>query len=65
MQHPVQIIEGSNLREAQALRDSADRFEIRGDIVTAQLFRNSAWRIEHGHEWLDDINVREASNDRP
>lgn len=64
MNRPVQIVEGPDLHQAQALRDSAERFEIRGDIMTAQLFRNSAWRIENGREWLDDINIREVSNDR-
>ena len=42
---------------AQKFRDAADRFEIRNEPVTAMYFRNQAWRIENGHEWLEDANV--------
>lgn len=51
-------IDTTQQKEAIRLRESAIRFESRGDLVTATLFRNAAWRIENGKEWLDDSNLK-------
>ena len=37
--------------------EAADRAEIRNEPTLATYFRNQAWRIENGREWLDDITV--------
>lgn len=50
------VMENSNTR-AQAWHDAAARAEIRNEPWTARYFRNQAWRIENGKEWLDDITV--------
>jgi len=50
-----------DIKQANELRASAERLEIRGDSVSALLFRNAAWRLENGKEWLDDVNVLEFS----
>jgi hypothetical protein len=38
--------------------EAADRAEIRNEPVLATFYRNTAWRIEHGCEWLDDVNLK-------
>ena len=55
------FLESAN-KEANLLRASADRLDIRGEHASALLFRNAAWRIENGREWLDDIQVKENTN---
>jgi hypothetical protein len=39
--------------------DAADRAEIRSEPATAIFYRNIAWEIENGREWLDDVTVVE------
>ena len=55
------FLESAN-KEANLLRASADRLDIRGEHASALLFRNAAWRIENGREWLDDTQVKENAN---
>jgi len=44
---------------AQTWRDAADRADIRNEPVLAAYFRNQAWRIATGKEWLADVTVKE------
>jgi len=37
--------------------EAADRAEIRSEPALAIYYRNQAWRIENGKEWLDDVIV--------
>jgi hypothetical protein len=37
--------------------DAAQRAELRGESALAMYYRNQAWRIENGKEWLDDSNL--------
>lgn len=41
-----------DIKEAIQLRQSAERFERRGQVVTAVMFRNAAWELEQGKQWL-------------
>ena len=41
--------------------DAADRAEIRNEPATAIFYRNIAWEISHGYEWLDDVNLKEGN----
>lgn len=50
-----------DISEANRIRVSAERLDIRGDHATAILFRNAAWKLEQGREWLDDVSVRETT----
>lgn len=43
----------TDLKQAGQIRQTAERAETRGNTVKALLFRNEAWRIENGREWLD------------
>jgi hypothetical protein len=49
-----------DIEAANKIRATAEHLDICGDHVTAILFRNAAWRMETGREWLDDANVREV-----
>ena len=49
--------------EADSLNRAANRFEQTGHTVTAILFRNEAWRMEQGIEWLS-LNSKETENKR-
>lgn len=51
-------------RQAQSLRASAGRFELRGDSATATMFRNDAWHVEHDTTGLDDVQIREERKDQ-
>lgn len=44
-------------QRTQAWDEAADRADIRGERTTAIYFRNQAWRIANGKEWLDDVTV--------
>jgi hypothetical protein len=50
----------SSINQAQAIRDSADRLDLRGEHLVAQLFRNAAWCIENKKNYFDDINIQEG-----
>jgi hypothetical protein len=50
-----------DIAEANKIRATAERLDIRGDHATAILFRNAAWLMENGRQWLDDADVREVS----
>ena len=55
----------SQLREAQALHNAADRHAKNGEPVTAMLLDQIAWQLEHGITWLelmDDVQVRESNH---
>ena len=41
----------------KAWHDAADRAAIRNEPWLATYYRNQAWRIENGKEWLDDVTV--------
>jgi hypothetical protein len=41
-------------QRAQAWLDAAVRAETRKEPALAIFFRNQAWRIENGRDWLDD-----------
>ena len=43
---------------AQTWRDAADRAEIRNEPALAAYFRNIAWEISTGKNWLDDVVVK-------
>ena len=43
------------------IRKAAERFERRGDRVTALLFRNNAWLLETGRSFLADVSIRETT----
>ena len=45
------------INRTKAWEDAAQRAEIRGEPVLAVYYRNQAWRIENGKEWLDDVTV--------
>jgi hypothetical protein len=49
-----------DIEAANKIRVTAEHLDIRGDHATAILFRNAAWRMETGREWLDDADVREV-----
>ncbi len=61
--HPQrgEVRESPDEAEARAFRDSADRAEIRNEPALARYYRNQAWLIENGHEWLDDIKLHEVN----
>lgn len=44
---------------AKCWREAADRAEIRNEPALAIYYRNQAWRIENGREWLDDVKLAE------
>ena len=46
-----------DLKEAQSLLASAERFDNHGEKVSALLFRNAAWSLENGRPWI----VREVT----
>ena len=37
--------------------EAANRAEIRNEPALAIYYRNQAWRVENGKEWLDDVTV--------
>ena len=43
---------------AQTWRDAADRADIRNEPVLATYFRNLAWQLQSGKNWLDDVAVK-------
>lgn len=45
------------IHRTKAWHDAANRAEIRGETSLAIYYRNQAWRIENGKEWLDDVSV--------
>jgi hypothetical protein len=57
--------EQSNTEQAQKIRESADRLDLRGEHLVAQLFRNAAWCIENKKNYFDDVNVREEPLGKP
>lgn len=60
MNRPVQILDQTASKQAQDFRADAERAEIREEPALAVYYRNLAWLLENGHEWLDDVAVREG-----
>lgn len=42
----------------KAWEDAAERADIRNEPALAIYYRNQAWRISAGREWLDDVTVK-------
>jgi hypothetical protein len=40
---------------AQVWRDAADRASLRDEPILATIFRNAAWEISTGKNWLRDV----------
>jgi hypothetical protein len=49
---------GIDQTQAQALRVSADRFELRNQPITALLFRNAAYALEHETKQTGDTQIK-------
>jgi hypothetical protein len=47
------------IARTKAWHDAAQRAEIRNEPFLAMYYRNQAWRIENGKEWLDDVTVKQ------
>jgi hypothetical protein len=45
------------INRTKAWEDAAQRAAIRNEPCLATYYRNQAWRIENGKEWLDDVIV--------
>jgi hypothetical protein len=45
---------------AQQWKTAADRAEIRNQPALARYFRNQAWIIVNGKNWLDDVTISAA-----
>ena len=50
------LLEQTN-KAAKEWHDMADRAEIHGNTASAIYYRNQAWRIENGREYIDDIII--------
>jgi len=55
---PEQKVQEWMRNRTKAWIDAAERAEIRNEPTLATYFRNQAWRIENGKEWLDDVTVK-------
>ena len=56
---PEQKLLDYAIHHTKAWRDAAERAEIRGEFALAIYYRNQAWRISTGKEWLADVTVTE------
>jgi hypothetical protein len=54
---PEQRVIDYAIDRTKAWHDAAERAEIRNEPALAMYYRNQAWRIETGKEWLADITV--------
>jgi hypothetical protein len=54
---PIQLIAEFISARTQPWYEAADRAEIHNEPALAIYYRNQAWRIENGREWLDDVTV--------
>ena len=56
---PMDVVLEYAQQRARGWRDAADRAELRDEPAAALFFRNAAWMIENGKNWLDDVTVKE------
>jgi len=56
---PMDVVLEYARQRAQGWIDAAERAELRDEPATALFFRNAAWRIQNGREWLNDVTVKE------
>jgi hypothetical protein len=54
---PEQKVLDFAITRTKAWDDAANRAEIRNEPALAIYYRNQAWRIANGKEWLDDVTV--------
>lgn len=48
------------INRTKAWEDAAQRAETRGESALAIFYRNTAWRISTGKEWLADVVIQES-----
>jgi len=56
---PMDVVLEYAQQRVQGWLDASDRAELRNEPAAAIFFRNAAWRIANGKEWLDDVTVKE------
>jgi hypothetical protein len=56
---PMDVILEYTQQRIQEWSDAAECAELRNEHATAIFFRNAAWRIANGKEWLDDVTLQE------
>lgn len=56
---PEQKLLDYAIHHTKAWQDAAERAEIRGEFALALYYRNQAWRVSTGREWLDDMKLQE------
>jgi len=58
VKQPSNVVVEYSQRRAQEWMESAERAEIRNEPATAMLFRQTAWAVENGREWLDTAAIK-------